>query len=125
MGEMRPSDWLMKKVLRSDWLVPILTYITTILIGQHGSNFVGCIRSASPVAVTNTTVACHCSRAMHEHYRTHKNIPIVLESSELIAFSTEADRGFVKFDPARTGTHQSLLAYKNFSSQYHDKDKFG
>ena len=49
---------------------------------------------------------------MHEHYRTHENIPIVLESSELIAFSTEADRGFVEFDPARTGTRQNLLAYK-------------
>ena len=75
-----------------------------ILIGQHGIYIVGCIWSASPVAVTNTTAACHCSRAMHEHYRTHENIPIVLESSELIAFSTEADRGFVEFDPARTGT---------------------
>ena len=62
---------------------------------------------------------------MHEHYRTHENIPIVLESSELIAFSTEADRGVVEFDPARTGTRQNLLAYKNFSRQYHDKDKFG
>ena len=29
MGEMQPSDWLMKKVLRSDWLVPLLTVLTT------------------------------------------------------------------------------------------------
>ena len=66
-------------------------------IGQHGIYIVGCIWSASPVAVTNTTAACHCSRAMHEHYRTHENIPIVLKSSELIAFSTEADRRITRY----------------------------
>ena len=71
---------------------------------------VGCIWSASSVAVTNTTSACHCSRAMHEHYRTHENIPIVVESSELIAFGTEADRGFVEFDPARTFWHTKISA---------------
>ena len=31
MGEMRPSDWLIQKVLRSDWLVPILPHSTTTI----------------------------------------------------------------------------------------------